>query len=151
VLRRVTTEEACSEFARRYPHPAKVIVYGDASGSRMQTTGASDYAMIRKYFREHGIQNVEYRIPSANPAVRDRLDIMNGSLRSAGGDRRLQIDPRCKELIIDLEQVVLLEGTMVIDKTKDPRRTHLSDALGYLVWQEQRYRQPIGYQNKPLY
>ena len=24
---------------------------------------------------------------------------------------------------------------MIIDKTKDPRRTHLSDALGYLVWQ----------------
>jgi hypothetical protein len=151
VLRRVTTEEACSEFASRYARPAKVIVYGDASGSRMQTTGSSDYSMIRKYFREHGIQNVEYRIPSANPAVRDRLDIMNGSLKSAGGERHLQIDPRCKELIIDLEQVVLQEGTMVIDKTKDPRRTHLSDALGYLVWQEKRYREPIGYRNKPLW
>ena len=26
----------------------------------------------------------------------------------------------------------------MIDKDRDPRRTHLSDALGYLVWQECR-------------
>jgi len=25
---------------------------------------------------------------------------------------------------------------VVIDKDRDPGRTHLSDALGYLVWQE---------------
>ncbi|HEU0123430.1 MAG TPA: phage terminase large subunit [Bryobacteraceae bacterium] len=151
VLRRVTTEEACMEFVRRYSDARRVIVYGDASGARMQTTGSSDYAMMRRFFRQHGITNVEYRVPTVNPAVRDRLDIMNGTLRSADGERRLVIDPRCKELILDLEQVVLLEGTMIIDKTKDPRRTHLSDALGYLVWQEQRYRKPIGYQNKPLF
>jgi hypothetical protein len=54
-------------------------------------------------------------------------------------------------LITDLEQVVLQEGTMIIDKTKDPRRTHLSDALGYLVWQEQRNSRLIGYQDKPLF
>ena len=24
----------------------------------------------------------------------------------------------------------------MIDKERDPKRTHLSDALGYLVWQE---------------
>ncbi len=24
----------------------------------------------------------------------------------------------------------------MIDKDRDPKRTHLSDALGYLVWQE---------------
>jgi len=151
VLRRVTTEEACMEFVQRYPSARRIIVYGDASGNRMQTTGSSDYDMMRRFFQRIGMTNVEYRVPSSNPAVRDRLDIMNGSLKSAGGERRLLIDPKCKELILDLEQVVLLEGTTIIDKTKDPRRTHLSDALGYLVWQEQRYRKPIGYQNRPLW
>ncbi|MBL8237087.1 MAG: phage terminase large subunit [Bryobacterales bacterium] len=151
VLNRVTTEEACMEFVRRYPNAQRIIIYGDASGSRMQTTGSSDYSMMRRFFNQNCMNNVEYRVPKTNPAVRDRLDIMNGSLRNASGERRLLIDPRCKELIVDLEQVVLLEGTMIIDKTKDPRRTHLSDALGYLVWQEQRYRQPIGYQNRPLF
>jgi hypothetical protein len=36
----------------------------------------------------------------------------------------------------DFEQVVYKEGSGVVDKDCDPRRTHLSDALGYLVWQE---------------
>ncbi|MBI2686407.1 MAG: hypothetical protein HYX27_08830 [Acidobacteria bacterium] len=151
VLSRVTTEEACVEFVRRYPFAQRIAIYGDASGNRMQTTGSSDYSMMRRFFQSRGMHHVEYRVPSSNPAVRDRLDIMNGTLNSAGGQRRLFIDPKCKELITDLEQVVLLEGTMIIDKTKDPKRTHLSDALGYLVWQEQRYRQPVGFMDKPLF
>lgn len=151
VLSRVTTEEACAEFVRRYPGHQKIVIYGDASGNRMQTTGSSDYSMMRRFFQQRGMNWVDYRVPRSNPAVRDRLDIMNGKLGAADGVRRVLIDPRCKELITDLEQVVLQEGTMIIDKTKDPRRTHLSDALGYLVWQEQRYQRPIGYQDKPLF
>jgi hypothetical protein len=145
VLSRVTTEEACVVFARRFPEAQRVIIYGDATGGRI------DYSMMRRAFQEECMRNVEFRTPSSNPAPRDRLDIMNGSLRSTYGDRLLLVDPRCKELILDLEQVVLIEGTTMIDKTKDPRRTHISDALGYLVWQEQRYRTPIGFQDKPLF
>ena len=145
VLSRVTTEEACMEFVRRFSEARRVTIYGHAAG------GSFDYGMMRRFFQQQCMRNVEFRVPSSSPAVRDRLDLMNGSLRSMDGERRLLIDPRCKELIIDLEQVVLLEGTMIIDKTKDPRRTHLSDALGYLVWQERRYREPIGFQDKPLF
>lgn len=150
VLSRVTTEEACMEFVRRYPNAKKVTIYGDASGNRMQTTGSSDYAMMRRFFQMQCMKDVDYKVPRSNPAVRDRLDIMNGSLCSADGERKLFIDPKCKELITDLEQVVLQEGTMIIDKTKDPRRTHLSDALGYLVWQEVQFKQQIGHRDRPL-
>ena len=62
--------------------------------------------------------------------------LMNAKLRSADGERSMIIDPKCKELIKDLEQVVYKDGTTVIDKEADSRRTHLSDALGYLLWQE---------------
>ena len=48
------------------------------------------------------------------------------------------IDPRCRELVKDFEQVTYKENSQVVDKERDPRRTHLSDALGYLVWQECR-------------
>jgi hypothetical protein len=145
VLSRVTAEEACVEFARRFSEAQRVIIYGDTTG------GCIDYSLMRRAFQEQCMRNVEFRTPSSNPSVRDRLDIINGSLRSPYGERRLLVDPRCKELILDLEQVVLIEGTTMIDKTKDPRRTHISDALGYLVWQEQRYRTPIGFQDKPLF
>jgi hypothetical protein len=151
VLHRATTAQACSEFHYRYGNAMHVVVYGDATGNRMQTTGSSDHKVIQQFFRSAGVKAIEYRVPSVNPPVRDRLDIMNGALRSASGEHLLLIDPRCKELIADLEQVTLQEGTMVIDKTKDPRRTHLSDALGYLMWQERQRRiNTVGPVNKRL-
>jgi len=38
----------------------------------------------------------------------------------------------------DFEQVAYEEDSTQVDKDKDRRRTHLSDALGYLIWQEDR-------------
>ena len=137
-LRRATTEQACEEFEKRFGLPlAGVIVYGDASGAAMNTTGYSDYQVIRNYF---GVRRatVSYRVPKANPPVRDRVALMNARLCNARGDVQLFIDPKCKELIADFEQVSYQEQSTQIDKDKDRRRTHLSDALGYLIWQEDR-------------
>ena len=54
------------------------------------------------------------------------------------GCQSLRIDRRCKELIKDFERVSYQAETNMVDKTSDPLRTHLSDALGYLLWQEFR-------------
>ncbi len=138
VLRRASTEQACEEFRKRFGLPAAgLVVYGDASGAAMKTSGSSDYGIIREYFRARAAR-VSYRVPSANPAVRERVCAVNAKLRNAAGDIRLFVDPRCKELIADFEQVSYLEDSTQIDKDRDRRRTHLSDALGYLVWQESR-------------
>jgi phage terminase large subunit len=137
-LRRATTEQACEEFERRFGLPAAgVIVYGDASGAAMNTTGYSDYQVIRNYFGARRA-TVSYRVPKANPPVRDRVALMNTRLCNARGDVQLFVDPKCKELIADFEQVSYQEDSTQIDKDKDRRRTHLSDALGYLIWQEDR-------------
>ena len=67
VLRRATTEQACEEFEKRFGlPPAGVVVYGDASGASMQTTGYSDYQVIRSYFAAR-MAKVSYRVPKANP------------------------------------------------------------------------------------
>jgi hypothetical protein len=138
VLRRASTEQACEEFRKRFGLPAAgLVVYGDASGAAMKTSGSSDYGIIREYFRTRAAK-VSYRVPSANPAVRERVAAVNAKLRNAAGDIRLYVDPKCKELIADFEQVSYLEDSTQIDKDRDRRRTHLSDALGYLVWQESR-------------
>jgi hypothetical protein len=138
-LRHATTEEACAEFAKRFPnHRGGVVVYGDASGNSQQTTGASDYQIVRNYFRASYAGRIEYRIPKANPSVRDRITLANSKLRTAAGEIRLWVDPKCKELIKDFEQVSYKPDSNAIDKEKDRRRTHLSDALGYLLWQECR-------------
>jgi hypothetical protein len=145
VLSRSTTQEACQEFAARFPrHGAGICVYGDASGSHMQTAGTSDYRVVREFFQREGYRNVTYKVPRANPLVRERVGLVNSKLRSASSETHLVIDRKCTELVKDLEQVTYKPDSTVIDKDKDPRRTHLSDALGYLVWQECRPQTPAG-------
>lgn len=151
ILTRASTQDACDEFSRRFSgHNGGVAVYADASGSRLQTTGTTDVDILRKFFRSSAYGDVKFRIPRSNPAVRERVTLMNSRLESAAGQRNLLIHPACKELIKDLEQVVYKQNTLAIDKDRDPKRTHLSDALGYLLWQECRGGNQTGEQNRPL-
>ncbi|HYP14856.1 MAG TPA: phage terminase large subunit [Bryobacteraceae bacterium] len=142
VLSRAGTYQACEEFWNRYrQHAGGVVVFGDASGQSTRTSGSSDYKIIREFFARTPYRRVEYRVPSSNPMVRDRVLAVNSKLRNASGDVSIWVSPRCKELIKDLEQVAYKSGSTIIDKERDPKRTHLSDALGYLVWQE--WRSPV--------
>jgi hypothetical protein len=151
VLRNGTTVEACQQFLKRYPnHPAGIHVYGDASGNQQQTTGASDYEMVREFFLVHSTSSVRYRVPKANPSVRERINLTNSKLRTAAGEIGLKIDAKCKELVKDLEQVAYKADTNQIDKDRDRLRTHLSDALGYLLWQECRMLPAIGERRERL-
>jgi hypothetical protein len=145
VLRHASTLEACEEFSRRFPnHSAGLVVYGDASGNTQQTTGASDYQIVKDFFRARYGTRVSYKVPKANPVVRERLQLVNSKLRTAAGEIHMLVDGKCKELITDFEQVAYKEDTNAIDKEKDRRRTHLSDALGYVLWQEFRPAPVIG-------
>jgi len=151
VLSRATTYEACEEFHSRYPnHAAGVVIYGDASRKRMQTSGTSDYQIIKDYFRKAGLLNMRFKVPLSNPSVRERVLLVNSKLRSADDTTELLVDPRCKELIRDFEEVLYKPESNVIDKERDPKRTHLSDALGYVMWQECRPQMAFGEQSRRL-
>jgi Terminase large subunit, T4likevirus-type, N-terminal/Terminase RNaseH-like domain len=150
------TPEACQEFVERTKEYVRlsetgqlmVQIYGDASGSRRQTAvgaGAnSDWAVIRDFFRSQRHYSVTFRYRSSNPAVRDRVAAVNAALCNSTQVRRVFIDPRCKNLIRDLEQVVYKPGTTTLDQTTDPQRTHVSDALGYLIENEMGLRGSVG-------
>ncbi len=139
VIRHATTRDACMEFLRRYPrHDAGMTIYGDASGRHAQTTGYSDYAMVREHFASCSDMRLEESIPKANPPVKDRVNLTNKQLLSAYGTVGMIVDPKCKELIQDFEEVCFKGDGSDIDKDKDRLRTHMSDALGYLLWQECR-------------
>ena len=75
---------------------------------------------------------------------------MNTKLFSAREESSLFVDPRCKGLIMDFEEVIFKPDSSVIDKERDSKRTHLSDALGYLIWQECRPQASYGEQDKRL-
>ena len=62
----------------------------------------------------------------------------------------MRVSPKCVELIKDLEEVVYKNGSTLIDKERDPKRTHLSDALGYLLWQERDGGVRFGEQRRRL-
>jgi PBSX family phage terminase large subunit len=151
VLRHATTEEACEQFHKAFGrHLAGIVVYGDASGNSAQTTGSSDFQIIREFFRANGNTSVQYKVPRSNPPVRDRVSLMNAKLRPASGEIQLFVNQRCKELIKDFEQVAYKEDSNLVDKERDRARTHLSDALGYLIWQECGTSQKIGERSQRL-
>jgi hypothetical protein len=80
VLSRATTHQACEEFWNRFRHhPAGVVVYGDASGQNLKTTGTTDYQMIREFFARTPYRYADYRVPKSNPAVRDRVQLVNST------------------------------------------------------------------------
>jgi len=110
----------------------KLKFYGDYSGNRRSTNSTqSDWEIVRQSFADHP-RRVEFNYYKGNPLVRNRVASVNAKLRNAKDKVQIQIDPKCKELIADFEQVTWVEGKYEIDKSNS-RRTHASDALGYFI------------------
>ena len=136
VLDRATTAEACMEFENRYKgHAAVLEVFGDASGHNAHTTGTTDYITLRTFLHRAGFRNMILRVPKSNPPVLDRVRKVNALLTNAVGEICLEVGSGCKELIKDFEEVMYKPGSGVVDKFRDPLRTHVSDGLGYVIWE----------------
>lgn len=135
-MRNSNTVEACQEFKNRYPnHSSGIAIYGDATGkSRSTQSNISNYQIIDDELGRYGIDN---HVETHNPAERDRVNAVNGMMCNSKGIRSIFINPdKCKHLIRDFEQVSYKEGTTQIDKAKDLKLTHASDAFGYFVENE---------------
>lgn len=156
-----TTYDVCEEFLARmdllreqHNQPRLMIyVYGDASGeSRGSNAQRTDYQILREFFERNKDRfQASFRIRTSNPPVKDRVNCMNWICNSATGERRLLVHRRCKNTIADLEQVSWKtnpSGIMraELDQDTDPMRTHITDALGYLVEREWPMRQRAGLQ-----
>ena len=103
-----------------------INVYPDATGrARSTTSNKSDHIILR----DHGFNVIAKR---ANPPVRDRLNALNRMLQDANGKVRMTVDPKCKYLIKDLEQVQRSRDGK-IDKAKDISLTHALDACSYYI------------------
>lgn len=128
ILDRADTNDAVAEFAARYRnHEAGVIVYGDASGNARDTRSRmTDYEILRRAGFTH------QKVPRANPPVRERHNIVNALLKSADGQVRVLIDPRCKVLIKGLETVHLKKGAQYTEDDSQYEQ-HVTTALGYCL------------------
>lgn len=139
--------EMCQMFYDRFPnHGATIYIYGDATSNRRTgQTGRSDYFLIQQEMKQYGVP-ISLKVPQENPKVPDRVNAVNRVLIDEDGQVRLSIDPRCQELIADLEGVLRDQkgGILKTHNRKDPyfRRTHTSDALGYCIAFEEPVRPP---------
>jgi hypothetical protein len=143
-LRDSNTLAACQAFrewvaARRFSYPVQLSIYGDASGdSRHTSASRTDWQIVRDFMDRHAADfRSSILVRSTNPPVKDRTNCVNAVLKNHYGQYRLKIDPKCKYLIHDLEQVCWRTDAndnplMELDKS-DPMRTHISDALGYMI------------------
>jgi len=154
------TLAACEEFLSRTEKwrtglPLKVSVYGDATAEQRRTSASrTDWQIVRDFFGRYPVLfDVTYRVPSANPPVKDRINCVNALLRNHAGQHRLAVHPSCKQLISDFEQVCWKadpHGNPLADLDKsDPMLTHVSDAVGYLVAREFSMRATTGERGGP--
>ena len=139
IPRNSNTPAVCRRLAADWrDHEGPIRIYGDASGGARGSARVmgADWDLVKQTLREQMPKHqFAFRIPRANPPVRSRLSAMNSRCKSAAGDIRLMIDPdKAPHVLRDLEGVVLLKGgSGEIDKKKDEKLTHSSDALGYYV------------------
>ena len=123
------TEEMAKEIRSRWPDVK--VVYPDPAGSaRSTTSNRSDHQILR----DHGLT---VRAKKSHPSHIDRLNALNRKLVDATGKLGMTVDPKCKYLIKDLEQVQR-DKKGGIDKS-DIALTHALDACSYLI----SYKWPI--------
>jgi hypothetical protein len=107
---------------------------------------------LARYPRDY---KVSFGVNSSNPPVKDRVNCVNAKLRNQAGERKLLIDPRANQLILDLERVHWKAdpgGNLLpeIDKS-DPARSHTSDALGYMIAKEFGMHPTFGERAGPIF
>ena len=130
ILRNSNTEEMARVIRNKYPEIK--IIYPDPAGqARSTTSNRSDHAILK----ENGF-SVRARLK--HPSHRDRLNALNRKLLDADGNISMTVDPKCVELIKDLEQCLRDVKTGGIQKM-DLERTHALDACSYLI----EYRFPV--------
>ena len=135
------TDDICTELEKRYyKYQDRVIIYPDPAGSaRQHARGESDLDIMR----EHGFKRI--KVKRAHSAVADRVNAVNRMLRSASGETRLFINPKCKHLIESFEQTLYIAGSRDVDKSLGVE--HSADAAGYCIELEFPLRKftPIGF------
>jgi hypothetical protein len=123
------TEMLCREMKEKWKKIKEI--YPDPAGSARSTTShRSDHQILKDNgYAVYAKKN--------HPSHRDRLNSLNRKLKDATGKVRMTVDPKCKYLIKDLEQVQR-DRNGGIDKS-NIELTHSLDAATYMI----EYKFPI--------
>jgi len=144
IIENTTTSQTCDEFCTRYPnHKGKIIINGDASGDNRSTQSEfANYAIMKNKLKQFGYKNVEFKLRNSNPIIKNRVAAFNAKVLNSKGIRCVYIDPKCKWIIYNIENLKYKVGTSLIDtptpyQIKQSRELkflmHIFDAISYLV------------------
>jgi hypothetical protein len=133
------------EFFRRYPHhKGPIEINGDASGNARNVqnpeVGGTSYTQLLNRMSHHGYKAV-LNVREENPPIHDRVAAWNSMVCNTEGVRRVYINPRCKWLIWNCQNLKYDEKGRVekptTNKIKEDRKEkfkgHVFDAASYLV------------------
>ena len=123
------TERMARTIKSKYPNTKEYYCYPDPSGASRKTSAMhTDHDILRA-------EGFKLMVKRQAPRVTDRVNAVNKIFEDC------IIEPSCRGLIRDLEQVRNKEGTRDIDKT-NKELTHFSDGFGYSIDYEYPIRKP---------
>ena len=125
VLTNSNTSEMAQEILNRYGSH-QCVVYPDPAGSARKTSavGKTDHMLLAQ-------AGFKVKAPRSHDSVKDGINSVNRLLQDASGQRRLFVDPKCKETITCLSKHQYKSNSNVPDK--DSGYDHMTDAVRYLV------------------
>jgi len=138
VIAGARTLDALEELAARglFEKSLYFVIHGDASGKNRDTRNIkSDYAIIREYLANYRNKQgqslvVEEDVPSANPAIRTRHNLVNAYCCNSFNVRRLFVYDRCVVADEGLRLSALKKGGQYIEDDSKSYQ-HISTAIGY--------------------
>ena len=140
IPRNSTTPRVCRKLIEDWKeHPGEVYLWGDVTGGAKGTAkiDGSDWDLILSHLAPVFEGRLHDRVGDENPPQRARVNAVNARIQAADGTVRLLVHPtRAPHVVEDFENVIWLEGGAgEIDKDADDTLTHLSDAIGYYVFE----------------
>lgn len=107
IVKENTTTESCAELFGELLQNFKeyaIIINGDASG-KSDTTKGSDFIILRNTLSKLGFKNIEIRVMNKNPDIAWRISCYNNMIKGPDGKHHLFINPQCKYLIYNIENL----------------------------------------------
>ena len=140
VIEGARTENTLEEAANRglFDLSTTYFCNGDAAGKHRDTrSNQSDYDIIdnfmRRYKRKDGtVLRYERRIPSSNPPIRDRHNIVNAYCLNLNKQVRLYVYKKCVTLDEGFRLVKLRQGSQYIEDDSKFYQ-HITTAAGYAI------------------
>jgi hypothetical protein len=153
VIEGLRTLENCEQLAAKglLDYQTKYYVTGDAAGKHRDTrNNRSDYDIIKKFLAgyqtaDKKLIDFEMRVPTSNPPIKKRHNLVNAYCLNALQKRRLFVYKDAEMADKGMRLTKLKRGVNYIEDDS-PEYQHITTAIGYAICMHDMYltRKPQG-------